>query len=103
MQSLLICMYETPERWNWRCVPSPQSKRMTSEPRLSATAGTFLSTLGHEAPVPRKQSSIDSCILTIQREAEHPLKRLVPRPREHGGNEGITEEVGGPRSREKVE
>src|SRR2546423_141621 len=50
MQSLPICMYETPERWNWRCVPSPQSKRMTSEPRLSAPSGTLRSTLGHEAP-----------------------------------------------------
>src|SRR6267143_256417 len=44
---------------NWRCVPSPQSNRMTSGPRFTATALTFRFGVGQDPEVPRNTISMD--------------------------------------------
>src|SRR5437867_9596084 len=44
---------------NCRCVPSPQSNRTTSGPRLIATALTFRFGVGHDPEVPRNTTCMD--------------------------------------------
>jgi hypothetical protein len=49
----------TPYRIIWRCVPSPQSKRIVSPSRTSAIDDTFLSMVGRDADVPRNRRESD--------------------------------------------
>src|SRR4051794_30701478 len=42
------------ERTSWRCVPSPQSKRMRSPPRRTSSAGRPRRAVGAEPAVPAK-------------------------------------------------
>src|SRR2546428_457853 len=53
------CMKLSLLSMNCRCVPSPQSNRMTSGPRLIATALTFRFGVGHDPEVPRKTTCMD--------------------------------------------
>src|SRR5712691_5087989 len=53
------CMKLSLLSMNCRWVPSPQSNRMTSGPRLSATALTFRFGVGHDPEVPRNTTCMD--------------------------------------------
>src|SRR6266581_5707779 len=53
------CMKLNVLSMNWRWVPSPQSNRITSGPRFTATALTFRFGVGHDPEVPRKTICMD--------------------------------------------
>src|SRR6058998_5628 len=67
---------------NCRWVPSPQSKRMTSGPRLIATALTFRFGVGHDPEVPRNTTCMDRSRTPYGLNAFGPRTKAISRNRD---------------------